>query len=397
LTLTATDLRSTSAEVMEAHWEPSHGFTVPNRGVYPWMWLWDCCFHSLVWDTLDDPRAVTELESVFTWQLPSGFVPHMGYQPDPAASVALWGARGHSTLTQPPMFGHAYRVLQDRGWPVDHLGERVRRGLDYLFERRRAANGLIRIAHPWESGSDDNPRWGSWQPQPFDRAGWHATKSALVRSLRVVDGAAEDNEAFAVSPASFNALVAWNAIEAGEALGDHRLLSRGRWLADRIDTVLWDEERGTWVDVDNRSGARSSVRTLDALLPALVTTDEGRRADALRQALDPDGFGLPYGPAGVHPGEQSFDPDGYARGASWPQLTYLLWQAARRAGMTEQARTLGTLLERGAARSGHAEHWNPETGAAGGARPQAWSGLASVPASVTLDRSAPRRSGAPRR
>lgn len=397
MTRTASDLRSISAKVMEDQWEQNHGFTLPNRDVYPWMWLWDSCFHALVWDALDDPRAVTELESVFTWQRPSGFVPHMGYHADPEASMALWGARGCSTLTQPPMFGHAFRILHDRGWPVGHLAHHVSRGFDYLFSSRRAANGLITIFHPWESGTDDNPRWDRWQPTPFDRAAWGVSKSELVRSLNVVDGAAGDNPAFAVCPASFNALVAWNAIEAGEAMADPVLVACGRELADLIDALLWNEDVGTWDDLDLRTGLQSSVRTLDALLPALVTADGARWADALHRAVDPDGFGTPFGPAGVHPGEASFDPGGYARGAAWPQLTYLLWRAARRSGNSDAAGTLGDLLVRGSSYSGHAEHWNSMTGTPGGARPQAWAGLAAIPAAIIPDRSDPRRSEVPPR
>src|SRR3974377_1820770 len=64
--------------VLEGNWVPTPGFTMPNRRKYPWIWLWDSCFHAIAWSRLGDARGVKELESVLSLQLASGFVPHMG-------------------------------------------------------------------------------------------------------------------------------------------------------------------------------------------------------------------------------------------------------------------------------------------------------------------------------
>src|SRR6516162_10885179 len=64
-----------AAGVMELHWQPYFEFTVPNTQTYPWFWLWDSCFHSIIWDSLGDDRAGRELRTVFDYQAPSGFVP----------------------------------------------------------------------------------------------------------------------------------------------------------------------------------------------------------------------------------------------------------------------------------------------------------------------------------
>src|ERR1700752_4684127 len=79
-----------SRRVLERNWAAEHGFTMPNRRKYPWQWLWDSCFHSIAWSALGDARCRIELESLFELQLPNGFLPHMGYQRDPAGSLALW-------------------------------------------------------------------------------------------------------------------------------------------------------------------------------------------------------------------------------------------------------------------------------------------------------------------
>jgi len=96
------------------------------------------------------------------------------------------------------------------------------------------------------------------------------------------------------------------------------------------------------------------------------------------QLRDPQAFGGDMGPAGVHRGEEEFDPVTYWRGPSWPQLTYLLWVAARRHHLHDDAAMLRDHLVRGAVTSGFAEFWNPDTGAGLGACPQSWTCLAAV-------------------
>ena len=181
------DVEAACRDLLERNWVPTPGFTMPNRRKYPWQWLWDSCFHAIAWSALGDARCVTELETLLALQLPSGFVPHMGYQTDPGRSLALWRHPGRSDITQPPMYGHALSVLARRGFAVEHLYGPATAGLHYLFERRRdPSSGLIRVLHPWESGCDDSPRWGGSQPVPFKERRWNKKKRELVRSLLVL-------------------------------------------------------------------------------------------------------------------------------------------------------------------------------------------------------------------
>ncbi len=70
-------------------------------------------------------------------------------------------------------------------------------------------------------------------------------------------------------------------------------------------------------------------------------------------------------------------PRRYWRGPAWPQLTYLLWVAARRR-QHPVAETLRDRLVAGAWRSGFAEYWDPDTAERRGAAPQSWTALAAV-------------------
>ena len=55
-------MAASARRVLEAHWRDP-GFTCPNASTYRWLWLWDSCFHSVVWAELGEAeRAVRELE-----------------------------------------------------------------------------------------------------------------------------------------------------------------------------------------------------------------------------------------------------------------------------------------------------------------------------------------------
>lgn len=353
------------ATVMAAHWRPE-GYTAPSLERYPWRWLWDSCFHSIIWAALGDAdRAVTELAHVFSGQDELGFVPHIDYGPGADGPHApFWGRPRWSSITQPPMYGHTVAELARRGVDVpDETVDAAIRGLRFLLDhRRRLADGLVTLCHPWESGADDSPRWDHWCGGAHDRERWYAVKGELLGSIeRSSGGAPIANPAFAVAPAGFNALVAFNLRELATVTGE------GARDAEALAAALderWDADLETWVDQGPSEAGSGRVRTLDALLPALV--NQPRRT--LELLLDGGAYGAPFGPTGIHRGEPSFAPRSYWRGAAWPQLGYLLWLAGADAS--------GTV--RGASTSGLAEYWDPDDGTGLGAVPQSWAGLAAV-------------------
>lgn len=368
-------------EVLDAHWT-SAGYAAPNAVTYPWQWLWDSCFHAVVWHALGRPgRAVAELTTALSTQTDDGFVPHMNYVDEPEASVAFWGRRGASSITQPPMFGHGVAVLVESGVDVPAaLIDRAVAGLEFLVRhRRRHRSGLVPLCHPWESGADDSPRWDDTCPGGWRLDRWRAHKGALVESVvRGTGGGAIDNPAFDVASVGFNALVAWN-IERLASVGaaPPSLVAAGSELVDALSR-RWDPTVSTWVDAGMTEAGSGRVRTADALLAVLVDPDPERVDAVERQLADPSAFGGPFGPAGVHRGEPTFRADGYWRGPVWPQLAYLLWLGLRRHGRTDAAARLARETVAGATASGLAEYWHPDDGGGLGAIPQSWTGVAIV-------------------
>ncbi len=372
-------LRLRVRAALEAAWVEEQGYTAPNTDVYPWMWLWDSCFHALIWAELGEPvRAQRELEAALSTIDEAGFVAHMGYQLDPERPVELWGRRAASSITQPPMYGHAIARLRARGVavPADVVDSAVE-GLRFLLETRPRIDGLIHVVHPWETGCDDSPRWDDLCPgADFDLERWRAFK---VESLASIEqgphGEPLHNESFAVGSVGFTALVAFNAAELATVTGDRRLVDPLDELVAAID-ARFDPEPRTWVDTGATADGSGGARTADGLLPLLVS----RREDAVRiiteQLLDEDAYASAYGPRGVHAGEPSYDAGTYWRGPVWPQLAYLLWVALRMRGEADAAEVVRTTTLSGAIESGLAEYWDGDSGRGLGAIPQSWTGLA---------------------
>lgn len=240
-------LREAVVAMLSSHWRDG-GYTVPHSSVYPWQWLWDSCFHALLWAELgDEDRAVAELANLLAGQDELGFVPHMTYHGDPGAGAAFWGRTGSSSITQPPLYGHAVAELVRRRITVPEVVvDRAASGLGFLLAHRaRTVDGLITVVHPWETGCDDSPRWDGWCPGGYEPARFRQVKGELLATVeRAESGAPLANPAFAVASAGFNALVAWNALELATVVDDERLVAAATELAEALDR-RWDPDRVT--------------------------------------------------------------------------------------------------------------------------------------------------------
>jgi glycogen debranching enzyme len=189
------------------------------------------------------------------------------------------------------------------------------------------------------------------------------------------------NPEFVAAPVGFNALVAWNARELASVSDDDELTAIAETIAAAL-TERWDAERLTWIDAGAHADGSGRVRTADALLPLLVE-ERAEVVDAVAGALtDGEGLGGPFGPRGVDRREPTYSPRSYWRGPAWPQLTYLLWRAARQHEHRALTETLAASLVRGAERSGFAEAWDADDATPHGAVPQSWAALALVVAAA---------------
>src|SRR3546814_20387922 len=100
------------------------------------------------------------LETALSAQDADGFVPHLRYVHEPRPHQDFWGRPDTSSITQPPMYGHALAELERAGMPVsDEVLDRATRGMWFLLrDRKRSPGGLVELCPPWESGCDARPR-----------------------------------------------------------------------------------------------------------------------------------------------------------------------------------------------------------------------------------------------
>ncbi len=364
---------------MEENWV-TQGYAAPNKKTYPWQWLWDSCFHSLIWLELGRPdRAEQELTEIFRPQLDSGFVPHINYVCDPDIHSDLWGRSHGSSITQPPMYGHAIAELNRAGVRMNQaLLSSATAGLSFLInERARHDSGLLLLCHPWESGADDSPRWDNFCPGGFNKERWKKQKNVLVKTIeQTADGSPLRNPEFQVASIGFNALVAFNARELAAVTGDKSMADSANEITHAI-AERWDESSSTWKDAGPHSNESGSCRTLDALLPLLVVEEKQLPRKLVEQFDSAEAFKGRFGPRGVHLKEKVFNPKQYWRGPVWPQLSYLISLAVSRFDL-QTAKQLALATANGAQVSGCAEYWHPETGEGLGAIPQSWAGLSLV-------------------
>ena len=177
-------------------------------------------------------------------------------------------------------------------------------------------------------------------------------------------GAPLANPAFAVAPAGFNALVAWNAAELGlDAEADE--------LAEAL-AARWDGDLTTWVD-DGPSAATSGPGAHGSTRCSRRSSSPTRTSAALerptRALLDPAAFGGSVR-AGRGPPRPSRRSTRRVLAGSGLAAADLPAVASRR--RPRSARHWWPAPTR----SGLAEHWHPDTGEGLGARPQSWAGLA---------------------
>ncbi|HET6317502.1 MAG TPA: glycogen debranching protein [Chloroflexota bacterium] len=402
-------------------------WTKPAPRLYPHQWSWDSAFIAIGLASIDADRALRELESLFRAQWEDGRLPHIVFNPAAAdyfpgperwATAELTSAAPRtprtSGLVQPPV--HALAL--ERIWEVGSaaIRKRVETLLPaaiawhrYLATKRDPdGSGLLSIYHPWESGTDNSPRWDatfeklevgespaytrhdlkhvadpSERPTKaeYDRYLWLVE---LLKDARYDDAVIHRDHPFLIKDMLMSGIFA----TASEALAR---------LSGSSDVAAWGERAaagvlrnvsadGLTLDIDVRAGSPIDVKTCAGLAWLLVP---GLTVDQVQRASD-----LVFGPwfAGASglahkvvpstaPGSPGFQSRSYWRGPSWPHMNWLVWRALLRNYQEAQARELKAqnlaLLARPESR--FAEYFEPFTAEPLGSLDQSWS------AAVALD------------
>jgi glycogen debranching enzyme len=146
----------------------------------------------------------------------------------------------------------------------------------------------------------------------------------------------------------------------------------------------WDERRGLFFDLAERSERRVEVSTWTALAPLALSQlpEDVRRRLVEEHLLDSRRYAAPVGIPSVSMEEPSFRPgfDRFRcwRGPSWVNTAWLLAPPLRALGYEEAADRIRGALVGAIEREGFREYYDPLTGTGLGARDFGWSTLAAV-------------------
>ena len=418
-------------------------WTKPAPSLYPHQWSWDSAFIALGLAHIDNQRATSELETLFESQWATGKLPHIVFNPDaPPRSYFPDAERWNSSalsedaptdshtsgLCQPPVHAIAVRRIWETSRNKDerHVARASRFvGANYprLFAWHRylatardpEGSGLVTIYHPWESGTDNSPRWDSalenvvvGELPPYTRYDLqhvsdpsHRPTNAeydrylwlleYLKRARYDETDIYETHPFLVKDVLFSAiLVAANEalLEIAELVGapDEDGAQIEGWI-ERGRRGLhgrWDEGLGLCLDYDVLAGEPLRVSTIAGFAPLIAGGLGGERLRSILDRLDSAAFvGNPRLrwalPPSTSPEEAGFQPRSYWRGPVWPVANWLLWWSLIRVGEHQRAEkmrreSLGQLAE-----GGFAEYFEPFSGEPLGSAEQSWT------AAVALD------------
>lgn len=424
----ATALRAEAHRVLQRN---SRGtFTTPSPFQYPHQWNWDAAFMALGWSNFDLARAHAEIRSLLSAQWRNGMVPHIIYHegasdyfPPPdfwqMEGLAHSGSILSSGLTQPPVLASIVRRMQERfaGDPrarpfLREVYPKILAWHRWLHVARDAdGTGLPCLIHPWESGTDNSPRWLAVldnltpydlpaytrrdmqhvnpderpRPQDYERFVFLMDRG---RRVQWQDRAIMQSHPFLVQDVMFCSIL---------HQADQDLL----FLADVLDEPtgeidgwleqmrgvftdrFWDEGTGLFLDYDVRTASSIPVNTCATFSPlyaGLASPEQAARL--LSEHYDnpreyAPGTNSQYRVPSTAKDEPDYAPRRYWCGPVWMMTNWVTYHGLRRYGAHDRAATLRAQSLELLQTQGLREYYDPRDGTGLGGTDFAWTaGLA---------------------
>ncbi len=344
---------------------------------------WDSYFNALELALESPELAADAIRAGLGTQYPNGCIPNwrgrFGGTPDrsqpPVGAFAL--SKIYSRYRNQVLVEESLPALErwNAFWGDDKGGHPRRDGNgDGLFEWGSDAEDISPTPPPWEveatgwqraaweSGQDDLPSW--------EEAEW-----------------VEEAETFDLSCVDLNAYMAMDlealAFLARETGRDEKAQSYFQaWekLRGRVNELLWNEERGLYLDRkwDGRRSERVAASNFLPLVAGIPTPDQARRM--IETLSDPEWFWGDYVLPTISRNDPRFPEQQYWRGTIWPPMNYLVYQGIKRYGFDEVAgelanRSVALFLKSWRDYQLCRENYDSRTGAGGGQRYQSWGPL----------------------
>jgi len=382
-------------------------YTLPSPELYPFQWLWDSCFHSIILSKFDQKAAKAELRSAFSRPLPSGMFPHIIYWEDPTTVNgngnwgremrgdiinASWGTIGTSSITQPSVMAFAVRRVFEENGDNTFLIEvypALKNHFDYLAREREVPKfePLVAILNPDESGEDNSPRFDD----ALDLPPIHIPDLHLDARLNLMKQYASCrfevtdcmDAHFSVIDLPFNILyaedmdhLAFLADVLGKAEDGVMYRTRAEAVRKALREKLFHKGRFRSYDVTHETYiAVETWADFTPLYGGLLSQDEARSL-VETHLLNEEKFWTPYPVPTTARSEASFDAsDGFWRGPVWITPNWFIYKGLQRYGFDDVAQKLKQKTESLIQESGFREQYNPLTGEGKGGENFTWGGL----------------------
>lgn len=365
-------------------------YTVPSPDSYPYQWLWDSCFHSIILTHFNLTDAKKELLSLVSKQFPNGMIPHMIYWQKGDVINIAWGKQKTSTLTQPPMLSYAVWQIYQKDQDLEFLKliyPSLEKFYKYLLSDRDPRNHhLVGIINPDESGEDNSPRFDI----PLKLEPEHTIEQNYNQRLKLVeknkickfDAPNCMKNFFWVKDVPFNAIMVENLFllsNIANVLGhkdDAKFFSEQRSLMIEAMKLLM-LEKGVFWSTYGKDYTKIKVLTWAIFAPLFAKIYSKQEAEELvkKHLLNKDEFDLPFNVPTVAKSDPSFDPKGFWRGPVWISTNWFVYKGLKNYGFDKEAQKILDASLDLIHLSGFREQYDPLTGAGQGAKNFTWGTL----------------------
>lgn len=361
--------------------------TVPSKEFYVHQWNWDSATVAMGLIHVDPERAYDEIRALISGQWSNGLIAQITYNPGETKyypQAEKWHTEAFSKgeiitsgITQPPVLAIAVDYIRQYSHEqqktesfLNEVLPAVIKYHDYLKKFRDPEDeGLLTVVHPWESGTDNSPRWDSSYlhlnladiPQSvkdevitnrsddkLGKAPHRPTDQDYYRFMGLIDFFAKlnwdyeeivKNSPFAVKDILFTSVWA----RANEALAD-TLSSVGRdkdagkyikWSAQTKKALAntWSQEHQQYLDIDVAQGRHEPIveATNAMFMPLWAGAPTKEQLPWLLQRLsDPAQFWPSYPVPTTALNSLKFELSRYWRGPTWPVTNFFIIEGLRR-------------------------------------------------------------------
>ncbi|HUD03175.1 MAG TPA: trehalase family glycosidase [Patescibacteria group bacterium] len=366
-------------------------YTLPSPDSYPYQWLWDSCFHSIILSHFDIPAAKAEMLSLTHYQFSNGMLPHMIYWPNSNSNSfprIRWGRRHTSSITQPPMLAYAVWQIHCLAPDPEFLRSMlatINRFHHYLLKYRDPRNHhLVGLIHPDESGEDNSPRFDSAlamiSRQNIDENFDH--RKVLIKNFRNYHFAIKNrmDRRHWVRDVPFNAILVRNLraqASIAEVLGLHDQAKWARAQAEAVKNAMRKimmDDQGVMYSTMGRMYQPIKIKTWAIFSPLFANLLTESEADNLvHKYLENEfEFATHYTVPTVALNESSFNPGGFWRGPIWMATNWFIVKGLQDYGYNSQAQKIIDQSLELLKISGFREQFNPLTGEGYGAHDFTW-------------------------